>query len=57
MTAMMVKGINMSTALSATDSVVISMTDRKAVLSKGRLRCVGSSHFLKQKFGVGYHLK
>ena len=33
-----------------------SMSDRKAILSKGRLKCVGSSLFLKQKFGVGYHL-
>ena len=32
------------------------MSDRKAIISKGILRCVGSSLFLKQKFGVGYHL-
>ncbi|XP_070180106.1 cholesterol transporter ABCA5-like isoform X2 [Littorina saxatilis] len=30
--------------------------DRKVVLSGGRLRCVGSSNFLKEQFGVGYHL-
>lgn len=32
------------------------LADRKAVVSKGRLRCCGSSLFLKNKFGVGYHL-
>lgn len=25
-------------------------------MSNGRLKCVGSSHFLKKKFGNGYHL-
>lgn len=25
-------------------------------MSNGILKCVGSSHFLKKKFGVGYHL-
>lgn len=33
-----------------------TLGDRVAILSKGRLRCVGSSLFLKQIFGVGYHL-
>ncbi|CAK9823283.1 Cholesterol transporter ABCA5 [Anthophora retusa] len=32
------------------------LADRKAVISKGRLRCCGSSLFLKNKFGIGYHL-
>jgi hypothetical protein len=32
------------------------LADRKAVLSKGRVQCVGSSLFLKSRFGVGYHL-
>ncbi|KAI2474174.1 ATP binding cassette (ABC) protein subfamily A member, partial [Diabrotica virgifera virgifera] len=32
------------------------LADRKAVISKGKVRCVGSSLFLKNKFGVGYHL-
>nr|XP_018669065.1 ATP-binding cassette sub-family A member 5-like isoform X1 [Ciona intestinalis]XP_026691844.1 ATP-binding cassette sub-family A member 5-like isoform X2 [Ciona intestinalis] len=32
------------------------LADRKAILSKGQLRCVGSSLFLKNKYGVGYHL-
>ena len=32
------------------------LADRKAVISKGTLRCCGSSSFLKNKFGVGYHL-
>ncbi|XP_065201451.1 uncharacterized protein LOC135832246 isoform X2 [Planococcus citri] len=32
------------------------LADRKAVISKGQLRCVGSSLFLKNKFGIGYHL-
>ncbi|XP_064006724.1 ABC-type organic anion transporter ABCA8B-like [Pogoniulus pusillus] len=31
--------------------------DRKAFLSKGRLQCVGSSLYLKRKWGVGYHLR
>lgn len=34
----------------------ISVADRKAVVSKGKLRCCGSSLFLKNKFGIGYHL-
>ncbi|XP_073463280.1 ABC-type organic anion transporter ABCA8-like [Aquarana catesbeiana] len=33
------------------------LADRKAVLSNGRLKCVGSSFFLKQKWGIGYHLR
>eukprot|EP00045_Choanoeca_perplexa_P017018 m.238268 g.238268 ORF g.238268 m.238268 type:complete len:1600 (-) comp17427_c0_seq3:183-4982(-) len=32
------------------------LADSKAVLAAGRVQCVGSSLFLKQKFGVGYHL-
>jgi len=30
--------------------------DRIAIMSEGRLRCVGSSLFLKAKYGVGYNL-
>lgn len=30
--------------------------DRIAIMSKGRLRVMGSSMFLKSKFGLGYHL-
>ncbi|XP_073463288.1 cholesterol transporter ABCA5-like [Aquarana catesbeiana] len=33
------------------------LADRKAVLSNGSLKCVGSSFFLKQKWGIGYHLR
>ncbi|KAM3921955.1 ABC-type organic anion transporter ABCA8-like [Leptodactylus fuscus] len=33
------------------------LADRKAVLSKGTLKCVGSSFFLKRKWGIGYHLR
>ncbi|OCT62577.1 ABC-type organic anion transporter ABCA8 [Xenopus laevis] len=33
------------------------LADRKAVISNGRLKCVGSSLFLKRKWGVGYHLR
>eukprot|EP00917_Polyrhabdina_sp_WS-2016_P008109 GHVP01018113.1.p1 GENE.GHVP01018113.1~~GHVP01018113.1.p1 ORF type:complete len:1786 (-),score=325.54 GHVP01018113.1:757-5880(-) len=33
------------------------LADRKAVLSKGTLTCLGSSLFLKSKFGVGYYLE
>lgn len=32
------------------------LADRKAVVSRGKLRCAGSSLFLKNKFGIGYHL-
>ncbi|XP_053402183.1 cholesterol transporter ABCA5-like isoform X2 [Mercenaria mercenaria] len=32
------------------------LTDRKAIVSKGSLRCCGSSLFLKNRFGLGYHL-
>ena len=32
------------------------LADRKAIVTKGKLRCLGSSLFLKNKFGVGYHL-
>lgn len=30
--------------------------DRIAIMAAGRLRTLGSSQFLKQRFGVGYHL-
>lgn len=32
------------------------LADRKAIVSQGKLRCLGSSLFLKNKFGLGYHL-
>lgn len=32
------------------------LADRKAIMSKGKLRCCGTSLFLKNKFGLGYHL-
>nr|QST14978.1 ABCA5 protein [Diaphanosoma celebensis] len=32
------------------------LADRKAIVTKGQLRCLGSSLFLKNKFGIGYHL-
>uniref|UniRef100_A0A7N9ASF8 ATP-binding cassette, sub-family A (ABC1), member 5 n=1 Tax=Mastacembelus armatus TaxID=205130 RepID=A0A7N9ASF8_9TELE len=32
------------------------LADRKAVISQGHLKCVGSSLYLKIKCGVGYHL-
>ncbi|XP_037849172.2 ATP-binding cassette sub-family A member 10 isoform X2 [Chlorocebus sabaeus] len=32
------------------------LADRKVFLSKGKLKCVGSSLFLKRKWGIGYHL-
>lgn len=34
-----------------------SLLDRKAVISQGQLKCVGSSLYLKTKCGVGYHLR
>eukprot|EP00947_MAST-08B_sp_MAST-8B-sp1_P005517 g5517.t1 len=30
--------------------------DRIAIMSRGKLQCVGSSLFLKSRFGLGYHL-
>ncbi|MEE6526766.1 hypothetical protein FKM82_027605, partial [Ascaphus truei] len=30
--------------------------DRKAVISRGTIKCIGSSLFLKSKWGVGYRL-
>ncbi|KAJ3381479.1 ATP-binding cassette sub- A member 5 [Entophlyctis sp. JEL0112] len=32
------------------------VADRKAILSKGRIRCVGTSIFLKHRFNIGYQL-
>ncbi|XP_005402165.1 PREDICTED: ATP-binding cassette sub-family A member 6 [Chinchilla lanigera] len=32
------------------------LADRKVIMSNGRLRCAGSSVFLKRKWGLGYHL-
>eukprot|EP00043_Microstomoeca_roanoka_P002430 m.38349 g.38349 ORF g.38349 m.38349 type:complete len:1691 (-) comp11480_c1_seq1:2027-7099(-) len=32
------------------------LADRKAIMSRGRVQCVGSSLFLKSRYGVGYHL-
>uniref|UniRef100_A0A7M4FND9 ATP-binding cassette sub-family A member 10-like n=1 Tax=Crocodylus porosus TaxID=8502 RepID=A0A7M4FND9_CROPO len=33
------------------------LADRKAFISHGKLKCVGSSLFLKKKWGIGYHLR
>ncbi|OXB75592.1 UNVERIFIED_CONTAM: hypothetical protein H355_015708 [Colinus virginianus] len=33
------------------------LADRKAFISHGKLKCVGSSLFLKNKWGIGYHLR
>ncbi|XP_061088077.1 ATP-binding cassette sub-family A member 5 isoform X2 [Conger conger] len=33
------------------------LADRKAVISQGQVKCVGSSLYLKTKCGVGYHLR
>ncbi|XP_045425476.1 ATP-binding cassette sub-family A member 6 isoform X1 [Lemur catta] len=32
------------------------LADRKVIMSNGRLKCAGSSIFLKRKWGLGYHL-
>uniref|UniRef100_A0A667IBB9 ATP binding cassette subfamily A member 9 n=1 Tax=Lynx canadensis TaxID=61383 RepID=A0A667IBB9_LYNCA len=32
------------------------LADRKVFISNGRLKCAGSSLFLKKKWGIGYHL-
>lgn len=33
------------------------LADRKAIMTSGRLRCVGTSLFLKSRFGIGYYLE
>nr|XP_056704743.1 ABC-type organic anion transporter ABCA8-like [Euleptes europaea] len=33
------------------------LADRKAFISCGMLKCIGSSLFLKKKWGIGYHLR
>uniref|UniRef100_A0A672M103 ATP binding cassette subfamily A member 5 n=1 Tax=Sinocyclocheilus grahami TaxID=75366 RepID=A0A672M103_SINGR len=45
------------TAQSHTPLCIFCHTDRKAVISQGQLKCVGSSLYLKTKCGVGYHLR
>ncbi|XP_057631855.1 ATP-binding cassette sub-family A member 6-like [Chionomys nivalis] len=32
------------------------LADRKVIMSNGSLKCIGSSVFLKRKWGLGYHL-
>ena len=32
------------------------LADRKAIMSGGKIRCYGTSSFLKSKYGIGYHL-
>ena len=32
------------------------LADRICIMSHGKLRCCGSSLFLKSKYGVGYYL-
>jgi ATP-binding cassette subfamily A (ABC1) protein 5 len=32
------------------------LADRKAIIHDGQLKCMGSSLFLKKRFGVGYYL-
>ena len=32
------------------------LVDRIAIIMEGRLSCVGSSNYLKNKYGVGYNL-
>ncbi|KAG8505138.1 ATP-binding cassette sub-family A member 5, partial [Galemys pyrenaicus] len=38
------------------DNQAKKLSDRKAVISQGMLKCVGSSIFLKSKWGIGYRL-
>lgn len=33
------------------------LADRKVFISNGKLKCAGSSLFLKKKWGIGYHLR
>ncbi|KAL4439562.1 hypothetical protein ABPG74_003964 [Tetrahymena malaccensis] len=35
---------------------VEELADRTAIMAKGQLLAVGSNHFIKHKFGIGYHL-
>jgi ATP-binding cassette subfamily A (ABC1) protein 3 len=30
--------------------------DRIGIMNQGKLQCLGSSVFLKNKYGIGYHL-
>jgi ATP-binding cassette subfamily A (ABC1) protein 5 len=32
------------------------LADRKAIMHDGQLKCMGSSLFLKKRFGVGYYI-
>jgi len=34
----------------------LNCSDRKAIISRGRVKCAGSSFFLKTHFGIGYQL-
>ncbi len=43
-------------SLDSNTADIDTSSDRKAILSNGVVRCVGSSLFLKSKFGVGYNL-
>jgi ATP-binding cassette subfamily A (ABC1) protein 3 len=33
------------------------LADRIAIMSEGKIQCIGSSLFLKNRFGIGYNLK
>ena len=33
-----------------------ALSDRIAVMVKGRIYTIGTSHYIKKKFGEGYHL-
>lgn len=33
------------------------LADRIGIMSEGKIKCIGSSLFLKNKFGIGYKLK
>ena len=33
------------------------LADRIGFMSEGKIKCIGSSLFLKNKFGIGYNLK
>jgi len=32
------------------------LADRIAIMNKGKLLILGTSNFIKRKFGIGYHL-
>ena len=49
--------INSEKVISEYNFFLSSNLDRKVFISNGRLKCSGSSLFLKRRWGTGYHLR